>query len=285
MPVEPLGVVWGALVAAAVVIVAERVRLLTRSGAIAAWVVGAIVFGCGGWPYAAPLLAFFVTSSLWTRANLRTRYGSGSRLARGGPRDAWQVLANGGVPVAILLAAVLLPPGARPSSRDWYLLYLCAIAAVTADTWSTEVGGLFGRAPRLITTWKAVPPGTSGGVTIAGTLAALVGAAVIVAVGRAVWPSGSQYYLWPADAAEMLAIAWSGFLAALADSVLGASAQAQYRCSECGRVVETRMHCGATGARVRGLPFVGNDLVNFVAALLSVPAGWYLLNAYAWPIR
>ena len=53
----------GALLAAVVAVAAYRARALTLGGAIAAFVVGGVVFGAGGWGGALVLLAFFIPST------------------------------------------------------------------------------------------------------------------------------------------------------------------------------------------------------------------------------
>ncbi|HKU82187.1 MAG TPA: DUF92 domain-containing protein, partial [Candidatus Tumulicola sp.] len=62
-----IGAAAGAVLAAAVAAAAWRARALTPSGAIAAFFVGTIVFGAGGWPAAAVLFAFFIPSTLLSR--------------------------------------------------------------------------------------------------------------------------------------------------------------------------------------------------------------------------
>ncbi|MCL6476490.1 MAG: DUF92 domain-containing protein [Firmicutes bacterium] len=56
-----------AFLAAAVVLPALRWRWLSPSGALAAFVVGWVTFGAGGWQAATVLLTFFVTSSAFSR--------------------------------------------------------------------------------------------------------------------------------------------------------------------------------------------------------------------------
>ena len=81
-----------------------------------------------------------------------------------------------------------------PVTRHWMLLYLAALAAVNADTWATEIGGLAKARPWLVTTFKPVAPGTSGGVTWLGLLSALLGAAFIVFMGWLIW--GQMPEIW-----------------------------------------------------------------------------------------
>ncbi len=242
-----------AFLSVAVALAARRVRALSISGAAAAALVGFLLFGFGGLRGAAALLLFFVTSSALSRWRKRDK----ERLAfeKGGERDAAQVLANGGIAAACALLLPLFP------GQVWPLLALLgALAEANADTWATEIGALSRRPPRLITTLRPAPAGSSGAVSAVGTLAALAGAVLIAAV--AVW--------WGLGAAGVVAVTLGGFAGALLDSLLGATLQAQYRCPECGTLTERRVHCeGVATKRARGFSWLGNDLVNALATLFG----------------
>lgn len=223
---------------------------LSPGGALAALTVGALVALGTGWPGLALLLAFFLSSSLLTPG--------------GGRRRAVQVAANGGIAaVAALLAR------AHP---EWGAAFAGALAAAAADTWSTEIGARSRRAPRLVTTGRPVAAGTSGGVTWLGTAGGAAGAGFVAAVAAllAVVAPGRAW---------MVGI--GGFAGGLADSLLGATLQARYRCAACGAAHETSHPCcGASPALVGGLPWMNNDTVNLLAtvvgagvAVLPVAAG------------
>jgi uncharacterized membrane protein len=171
-----------------------------------------------------------------------------------------------------------------PTPRVAMLLFLAALAAVNADTWATEIGGLSRARPLLLSTFKRVAPGTSGAVSWLGLFGALLGAAVIPLSAWLAWPSRSTLLFWRIDAAEMLTVAWAGFVASFADSVLGASVQAQYQCARCGAVSERREHCGRPAVLRRGWRWVTNDVVNFAASVLGVLFAWLLLRYAAYPL-
>jgi len=275
----PTHLTYAALLAGSIAAISGLLRLLTFSGALAAFVVGFFVFGFGGLPFAVPLLAFFFSSSLLSRvgrgrkARYHTIYDKTAR------RDAGQVLANGAVAAALAFAFAF-----TPSTRQTALLYLAALAAVNADTWATEIGGLAPGRPFLITTLRRVDPGTSGGVSLLGLIAALLGALFVAGAGWLAWPLNTTQLLWKPDAPEILSIAWAGFIAAFADSILGASLQAQYRCSRCGRQTERSAHCDQPARRLQGWRWITNDVVNFLASLLGVLFAWLLLTQFTYPI-
>lgn len=247
------GVVFAAVVAAA----AHRARALTASGAIAAWIVGACVFAAGGWVFAAVLFAFFVPSTMLSRIG-RERKRELVDIGKHGSRDAWQVVANGGV--AALCAVLAAATHAQPIAAA----FAGAFAAASADTWGTEIGTLAKAAPRSILTFAPLAPGISGGVTLAGTLAEIGGACV---VGMVAWALGVGAW-W--------IVAAGGFAGALADSVLGASLQELRYCPSCRRVCETDPHvCGSATVLRRGAPWMSNDAVNACAAAIgALVAGW-----------
>lgn len=266
-PVPPhspglLSLLGGLVLSAAVGWLAYRRRSLSASGVVGAIVTGTILFGVGGWDWGLLLLTFFVSSSLLSHYRSADKSRLAEKFAKGHQRDLGQALANAGV--ASLLALTRLV-------WDHPLLYLgCAgaMAAVNADTWSTELGVLSRRPPRLITTGRQVEVGTSGGVTglglaataLGGTLIGLAGAAAAAARGRDVAYA----------AAVLLGAVGGGVAGSLFDSLLGATAQAIYWCDRCGKETERRVHrCGAATRRVRGLPWLGNDGVNLLASAVG----------------
>jgi len=259
------GRLWlAATLAILVALTAWRARALSASGALAAALVGFLVFGFAGLPGAAALLLFFGTSSALSRWRRRDK----ERLAfeKGGERDALQVLANGGVAALCAPLVSLFPEAAWP-----FIALLGALAEANADTWATEIGSLSRRAPRLITTLRPALPGASGAVSIQGTLAALAGALVVAVVALAALPPAARLL-------GLLAAAGGGFVGALADSLLGATVQAQFRCPVCGKLTERHAHCeGRPTEHARGLFWVNNDLVNALATLVgaAVAAGLF----------
>ncbi len=259
---EPFGRwVIGLGLAAVVAGVGWRRGSLTVDGAVAAVVVGGVVVGAGGWWLGALVVLFFVTSSALSGLSATDREPI---TARGSRRDGVQVLANGG---AAALAALLF---ALTREEAWPLAAACAVAAANADTWSTELGRRFGGSPRQITTGRIVPPGTSGAITVIGTVGALAGASLI-ALG-AVLGAGLSWLPSPLAAGTTLAtVAAAGFAGALVDSVLGATVQRLYRCPRCDRTTEQPRHrCGARTIPVRGLPGMTNDAVNALATLAAM---------------
>lgn len=254
MPSRPdaLHLLIAAAAAAGISGVAWRMRALSRSGAAAAAAVGFSLFGFGGAPGAAALLLFFVSSTALSRVGRKRK--ASLEYEKGGERDAGQVLANGGIAA---LCALLLP-FVPDNHRSLPAALLGALAAANADTWATEVGSLAAHPPRWITTLRPAPPGSSGAVSLPGTLAALAGALLIGAA--------APLFGLPAPRG-IAAAAVGGFAGCLFDSLLGATLQAQYRCPECGKLTERHEHHGRPTEPARGLPWMNNDAVNLLATL------------------
>lgn len=247
----------GAAFAALIAFGAYRAGALSAGGAAGAFVVGTIVFGAGGWPGAAVLFAFFLPATLLSRLGA-TRKRALRELGKQGPRDAWQVLANGGV--AALAAILTLHGGLR-----FACAFAGAFAAAAADTWGTEIGTLSRRPPISALTLRSVAPGFSGGITLLGTLATLAGALCVALVARL---AGVAPF-WP--------VAIGGVAGAVADSLLGASLQALRWCPSCARECETNPHdCGTPTQLRRGLGWLENDSVNLAATLCGAVCAFAL---------
>jgi uncharacterized protein (TIGR00297 family) len=191
---------------------------------------------CAGGGFAAmtALFAVFVLAWLTTKIGYQSKERIGAAENIEG-RDAFQILANLGVAAG---CAILYAFGGNA-------IFLLAVAAslseAAADTVSSEIGQLSKEKPRLITTWKGVPAGTDGGVTILGTVSGMLAAIVVstVCVVGGLFP-------WNRAGIPILA----AFFGTLADSFLGA-------------IFERRK-------------LLNNDLVNFfgtlVAALIALAA-------------
>jgi uncharacterized protein (TIGR00297 family) len=247
---------FGLLLAAAVAALAYRAGALTRSGALAAWGVGAMVFGVGGWLWAAALLTFFGTSTALSRWRRRAKETLG--YEKGGRRDAGQVLANGGVAALCALLPLAFPALGMAHA---HLLFLAALAAANADTWATELGSALGGHPYDLRTGKPAPPGTSGAVSLLGTLAALAGAGLIglYAGGGVGWGT----------------VTAAGLGGAFLDSLLGATVQARWRDPLRPWLLTEHPQAGPPDWGRRG---INNDLVNALCTLGAVTLALCLIK-------
>jgi uncharacterized protein (TIGR00297 family) len=201
-----------------------------------------------------PVLVFFVSSHMLGLYRRQERFLAESLFAKTGSRDAWQVIANGGVAGTCAVGWFYF------RWDGWYMATLGALAAATADTWATEIGVVAHSKPRLITNFTYVDAGTSGAVSLSGTLAALSGATVLGLGGLPWIPEGVR-------GETILAVSISGLAGSLVDSFLGATLQARFRCGVCGKISEKTVHCSAPAVRIGGLRIVSNDAVNLFCTI------------------
>ena len=246
-------------------------RFLTFSGAIATMFLAIVIYGLGGWVWTVPILVFFVSSSFLSRIRAERKKEFAAIFEKSSRRDAGQVLANGG------LAGILVVVWSFLHHETIYIAYLGTVSAVTADTWSTELGVLSRSEPRSITSLTSVPSGTSGAVSVLGLIAGLLGSMLIFAVGTpclrvAGVGKVSTFLLFTV-------VVVSGICGNLLDSLLGATVQSQYRCRGCGKMTERKVHCAETKTElVRGKTWVTNDVINFVCAVSGAGIAFAAFN-------
>lgn len=232
-----------------------RAGLLTTSGAVAAAVLGSAA-AIAGLDWMVLLLSFFGTSvALGRIRRAEKQRRSAAVIEKSGPRDAVQVLANGAV---FGWGALLASDGSISNAAA--AVALGGLAAATADTWGTEIGMLSRTAPRSILTWLPLEAGMSGGVSMLG-LAATVGGALTMA-------ALAVLMRWPWSVACAAAI--GGIAGAMADSVLGATAQHRRRSVRTGRLTERRTDAdGTPTVAAGGVEWLNNDGVNFASTVLG----------------
>ncbi|MCD6552807.1 MAG: DUF92 domain-containing protein [Anaerolineae bacterium] len=258
-----------------------RKESLSASGVLGAIVIGTLIFGLGGWVWGLVLIAFFVSSSFLSHYRQADKEGLAEKFAKGHRRDLGQALANGGWGAVLAVLYTFLP------NQLFWAAFVGTMAAVNADTWATELGVLNPTPPRLITTGQRVPVGSSGGISILGTLAALGGGLFIGVVALALGGVASLWQHLPLHWTDLwlIPVAIVGGLAgSFFDSLLGATAQAIYYCDACQKETERTIHrCGTQTRQIRGWHWLDNDRVNLLssvvgglAAALVAWAGWAL---------
>ena len=258
-----LRLMCGLLFSSSIGLVAYRRQSLDKSGVLGAIVSGTSIVGMGGWSWGLSLVYFFVSSSLLSSFRARQKAMVASdKFSKGSRRDLSQAMANGGLASFFsLCSGFSRSPGALRRAQSGFI---GALATATADTWATELGTLSKASPRLITNGKPVAPGTSGGVTPLGMAATALGACTL------------GFFFWAAEgfrkslALTPLLALLSGMVGSCFDSVLGATLQAMYTCPTCKTETEQHIHhCGSRTEFLRGIAWMNNDVVNFMATTIG----------------
>ena len=192
-----------ALISALFALFAWLLGGVNRSGALAGFGVAFALYAGMAWQTFVVLLLVFLLT--WAA----TRSGRARKLARGlaettGGRDAAQVVAN----VGLAAYAMLVPLGPLAAC-----LAVAVLAEAAADTCSSELGKAYGGKTVLVTNGREVAPGTDGGISVVGILAAVFAAAAVAGAARAL---GAL----PPHATARVTIA--AVLGSFADSFLGA---------------------------------------------------------------
>ncbi len=213
-----------------------------RSGLLAGIALGTLVYLGLGWRGYLLLLAFFVIGTACTKLGYARKAAAGIAQEGGGRRGARNALAKTSVPAACaIFAATTQHPLA------YTLAFAGAFATAAADTASSEIGKAFGRRTFLITTLRPVPRGTEGAVSVEGTLAGILGGALVGTLAASV-------HLLPW--AAVLPITVAAFVANTLESLVGATLES------------------------RGL--LDNEAVNFLntltGALLAATAALFLVQ-------
>jgi uncharacterized protein (TIGR00297 family) len=234
---------WAAALAlnAVLIGVAQGLPLLTPSGWIHAGILGTVLWGTLGPAGWLVVVAYLALGSLVTRIGFHRKQERGLAEGRGGrrgPENVWGSALVGAV------LAVALPLTATRWHPLLLLGFSASFAAKLADTFGSELGKRWGRRAVLITGLRPVPPGTEGAISLEGTLASLVGSALMATLtvlaglidGAPAW----------------LLVSAAGLIATLLESLIGATLQPRW-------------------------PWLSNELVNgiqtLIGAVLAMAAG------------
>ena len=234
------------LVSSALAGLAWYKKALTRSGIVTSWLLCILISFFGGWSAYLILTATFIFVVAADKFAGKKADPNGIRQ-KSGARDACRVLCNVAFPaLAMLLYGI--------SRKELYLfVYTAVMAESLSDSLASKFGPLTKGHTFDICTFRETSPGLSGGISLYGCLAAIVGALIIGCMSALFRLQSCRYAIF----AAML-----GFSGCLFDSLLGSAIQVRYICPVCGKISERSMHCGVKAKVCKGLAPINNDVVN-----------------------
>ena len=240
-----------AVVLAIIAVVSWKLKHLTVSGAIAAFVVGSIILYIGGVSAIGMLMFFFISSALISKV---LPHRTEKIQKKGSCRDMAQVFANS-VPAIIGLFIYRFTPYETPG----LVAFAAALAEAMSDTWAGDIGVMSRHDPVSIITFTKVPKGLSGGISALGCMASLLASFLMGLLFTGCYMTGF---------ASLSIITIAGALGALFDSFLGGTLQIHYRRKD-GSLTENQFTDGEENERARGLKFMDNDMVNFLSGMFA----------------
>ncbi|WP_051158524.1 TIGR00297 family protein [Nodosilinea nodulosa] len=199
-------------------------KLLTPAGYLHAWGLGVIIWGCLGWRGYLVIMAYFLAGSAVTRLGKQRKEAAGIAENRAGVRGPENVWGSALAAAVCAIAIAILRAAADFNSQQFWLpllalAYVSSLSTKLSDTTASEVGKAYGKHTFLITSLRPVAAGTEGAISLEGTLAGVVGSAVIALTG---WGAG-LIGLWGIGLCLVAA-----FLATTLESLIGATLQPKF---------------------------------------------------------
>ncbi|KAG9448150.1 hypothetical protein H6P81_014278 [Aristolochia fimbriata] len=188
---------------------------LSVPGIVSAFLLGTLTwrgFGPAGFLLVA---TYFVIGTAVTKLKIAQKEALGVAEKRKGRRGPGSVIGSSAAGCVCAFCAIYGIAG--PASFGlWQLGFVASFCTKLSDTVSSEVGKAFGKTTYLVTTFKIVPRGTEGAVSVEGTVAGLL-ASVLLA--------GVACLMGQVSAPEAVLCVLASQIANLGESILGASLQ------------------------------------------------------------
>jgi len=273
-----------------------RKKSLSPDGAITAFIVGFAIMSSAVWAFGLGLIAFYLAGSKATKYGKKRKAKLEEDYNEAGYRTGWQVLCNSMTAfLAVTLWDASFVPGsihaslARSAgfrtptsgliyapdmwcpadkggpSRLLFFIVLGQYSCCLGDTLASELGILSQSPPRMITTFKIVPPGTNGAISLAGTIASIVGGLFVgLVMGASLVMENKR-----CDGSVLMeCVVWGGAaggIGSMIDSAMGAVLQKTLY-DENKKIVAQRKGKGVVG--IGGWNLLSNNQVNLLSSSL-----------------
>lgn len=208
-----------------------RLRVADISGLFSGAMIGIILIVFADVRWFLIMLTFFIIGAAATRYRYADKERFGVAQEHGGVRGYFNVFANGLVATG---GAILYGITGNPA---FAALFMSSVASAAADTAASEIG-VTGKTPYLITTFKPVPRGTNGGVTLRGEVAAILASIIVAAVALV---------MGVADPKLAIVTVIAGFIGTNVDSVVGATLENSGRIGNSGTNLTATFFGGLAG--------------------------------------
>ena len=227
-------------------------KILTRAGAAFAVILDAAVsISLGNFGFL--ILILFLSISVIVDRAKKKKKNYTDENKKGSCRDVFQVAANG---ICGLICSVLFIIWRNPI---FIVGYVASFAEALSDTVSSGIG-VFAKKTVSILTFKKCEPGISGGISLIGTLSALLASLFLSFV---------PVLFGIFNLNTFLICFICSFAGGIVDSLLGAVVQVKYRCAVCNKITEKSSHCHENTVYYRGIKFINNDVVNIASCIFS----------------
>ncbi|OIW05303.1 hypothetical protein TanjilG_03692 [Lupinus angustifolius] len=154
---------------------------LSLNGIASAFLLGTLIWRAFG-PSGFLLVAtYFVIGTAATKVKMAQKVAQGVAEKRGGRRGPGSVIGSSAAG-CVCAFLTIFGVGGDAFSQLWRLGFVASFCTKLSDTVSSEIGKAYGKTTYLVTTFKVVPRGTEGAVSVEGTLAGFFAAIVLAVV-------------------------------------------------------------------------------------------------------
>jgi uncharacterized membrane protein len=287
-----------ALIALAVSTHGWRKRSLSPDGALGALIVGYSMLSPPLRTFGVSLILFYFVGSRATKFGKKKKADLEDGHEEAGYRNLRQVLCNS---AAAFIASIAwsalydphsaassllkghLQPGKPYAPNEWCALEsnswsralifatLGQFGCCLGDTLASELGILARSQPRLITTFRVVPPGTNGGVSAWGTFCSVVGGVIMgMAIYSSIMIENAACRQYANDGMLLQLLFWgafSGGVGSMLDSLLGATVQRTRYSVESKKILQDDSVANSATKNISGLNILTNNQINFVSSV------------------
>ncbi len=236
-------------------------RVISYYGSLVAAGMGLLFYYFGGLYSLLFVVGCYVVMLLVSLVSKLLKNDVSGVVKKTGKKDFVEIFVNGvWAMISMVLYAVF-------ESQVFFVMALMCISQGFVDSLASDVGTLSKKQPYDIFRNKRVPKGLSGGVTLLGSVASLLGAVVFALAIKLV--CNLSYPLVALVAATI-------YMGSVVDSILGSMVQVKYRCTKCNALTEKEVHCNENTVVESGCRWINNDVVNLLSGMFVFAAAFIL---------